>query len=83
MDLACKGQGRSPSQRFRFHVLSDPLLGWGIGFAGSAYAGRRFAAAACLAGLLQISRRRRWPFHINNPVRTMTGKKTNRVGGAY
>src|ERR1700738_4717750 len=31
--------------------------------------------------LFEISRRRTWPFHIHNPVRTITGRKTYRVGG--
>lgn len=29
------------------------------------------------------SRRRTWSFHIHNPVRTITGRKTNRVAGAF
>src|SRR5580700_6943375 len=34
------------------------------------------------ADRFEISRRRTWPFHIHNPERTITGRKTNRVAGA-
>jgi hypothetical protein len=42
----------------------------------------RFAAASGQAALFENSRRRTWPFHIHNPERTMTGRKTYRVWGA-
>jgi hypothetical protein len=32
--------------------------------------------------LFETNRRTRWPFHIHNPVMTITGRKTNRVKGA-
>ena len=34
-----------------------------------------FAAASCLADLFEISRRRKWPFHIQSPERSSTGRK--------
>jgi hypothetical protein len=37
----------------------------------------------CQVDFFENSRQRRWPFHINNPVRSIAGKKTNRVGLAY
>jgi hypothetical protein len=37
---------------------------------------------ASYAGFFETIRRTRWPFHIHNPESSMTGKKTNRVGGA-
>ena len=36
-----------------------------------------------MSNLFEISRRRTWPFHIHNPERTSTGRKTNRTAGAY
>src|SRR5258707_15233814 len=35
-----------------------------------------------ISALFEISRRSIWPFHIQSPVRTITGRKTNRVAGA-
>lgn len=40
------------------------------------------APASCWADLFEISRRTRWPFHIQNPVRTSTGMETKRTTGA-
>src|SRR5207244_4093830 len=70
----------------------SPATSWSIrsdGFIGSRcleflsrFHASSFAAASCLAGLLEVSRRRRWPFHIHNPERTIMGTKTNRVAGA-
>src|ERR1700719_1315438 len=41
-----------------------------------------FAAASCLADLFEISRRRTWPFHIQSPERSSTGRKTYLTLGA-
>src|SRR5260221_96918 len=41
-----------------------------------------YLVAPCWAELFEKSRRTTWPFHIHNPVRTITGRKTNRVGPA-
>jgi len=40
------------------------------------------ARASHWAGLFENSRRTTWPFHIHNPVRTIVGRKTYRVGPA-
>ena len=54
---------------------------WPISCEGGHEAARGLAAASCWADLFEISRRRTWPFHIQNPERTITGWKTNRTAG--
>src|SRR3979490_1585764 len=76
-----------------FH-LDDLLVGFEDGLAD---AGKSLAAPVgnsreqlvdtlrwshCVLIVRLTSRRTRWPFHIQSPDSSMTGKNTNRVGGA-
>src|ERR1700688_3561056 len=74
---------QSVSFAIRSSIRSDGFMGsYYLDFFSRFYA-IGFAAASCLANLLEIIRRRTWPFHIHNPERSIRGTTTNRTRGAY
>jgi hypothetical protein len=74
------GQGRLLRKK---RARATRLFGWAFDFSRTRLSAHTHRPAASgQAALFEKSRRRTWPFHIHNPERTITGRKTYRVGGA-